>query len=271
MTVDTACSSSLVALHQAVQSLRTGEVRVALAAGSNLLLGPEPYIHESKLNMLSPDGRSRMWDKDANGYARGDGVASVVLKTLSNALADGDHIEAIVRETGVNQDGRSRGITMPSAAAQAALISATYAKAGLDINDDSIECPCQYFEAHGTGTPAGDPVEAEAVYTAFFEKRIANLDRATTNLLFVGSIKTVIGHTESTAGLAGILKVVQALKKGYIPPNLLLKQLNPTVAPFYGPLHIPQKLTPWPVLPQGQCRRASVNSFGFGGTNAHVR
>lgn len=117
---------------------------MALAAGSNLLLGPEPYIHESKLNMLSPDGRSRMWDQDANGYARGDGVAAVVLKTLSAALADGDHIEGIIRETGVNQDGRSRGITMPRATAQAALIRETYKKAGLDLTTKADRC--QYFE-----------------------------------------------------------------------------------------------------------------------------
>ncbi|KAK1676294.1 beta-ketoacyl synthase domain-containing protein [Colletotrichum godetiae] len=263
LTVDTACSSSLVAVHQAVQALRSGEVRVALAAGSNLLLGPEPYIHESKLKMLSPDGRSRMWDQGANGYARGDGVAAVVLKTLSAALADGDHIEAIIRETGVNQDGRSRGITMPSAAAQASLIRATYAKAGLNPESDTDRC--QYFEAHGTGTPAGDPVEAEAVHTAFFGNRDPAADR-----LLVGSIKTIIGHTESTAGLAGILKVVQAMKHGYIPPNMLLENLNPNVLPFYGNLKIPQELTPWPQVAPGQSRRASVNSFGFGGTNAHI-
>lgn len=255
-----------------MQALRSGEVKVAVASGSNLLLGPEPYIHESKLNMLSPDGRSRMWDKGANGYARGDGVASVVLKTLSSALADGDHIEAIVRETGVNQDGRSRGITMPSAAAQASLIKATYAKAGLPLTPAG-GVPCQYFEAHGTGTPAGDPVEAEAVHTAFFgNKSTTERDEKTKTAppLFVGSIKTVIGHTESTAGLAGILKVVQAMKNSHIPPNLLLEQLNPAILPFYKHLHIPLKLTPWPALPPGQCRRASVNSFGFGGTNAHV-
>lgn len=264
LTVDTACSSSLVALHQAVQALRAGEVQVALAAGSNLLLGPEPYIHESKLKMLSPDGRSRMWDQDANGYARGDGVAAVVLKTLSAALAAGDNIECIIRETGVNQDGRSHGITMPSATAQAALIRDTYARAGLDPTSKTDRC--QYFEAHGTGTQAGDPVEAEAVHTAFFGPG-ALIEETP---LFVGSIKTVIGHTESTAGIAGILKVVQAMKHGYIPPNLLLNRLNPTVRPFYDHLHIPQTLTRWPQLPPGHGRRASVNSFGFGGTNAHV-
>jgi hybrid polyketide synthase/nonribosomal peptide synthetase ACE1 len=212
-----------------------------------------------------------MWDQGANGYARGDGVAALVLKTLSAALADGDHIEAIIRETGVNQDGRSRGITMPSATAQTALIRATYARAGL--NPDSEADRCQYFEAHGTGTPAGDPVEAEAVHTAFFgnvtEAKKGDSDREQQRLL-VGSIKTIIGHTESTAGIAGIMKVVQAMKHGYVPPNMLLEKLNPNVLPFYNHLQIPQELMPWPKLAPGQPRRASVNSFGFGGTNAHI-
>lgn len=154
LTVDTACSSSLVALHQAIQSLRSGEVTVAVAAGTNLLLGPEPYIYESNLKMLSPDGRSRMWGDDANGYARGDGVAAVVLKTVRQALADGDHIECVVRESGVNQDGRSPGITMPTAKAQVALIRDVYTRAGLDLALPADRC--QYVEAHGTGTPAGD-------------------------------------------------------------------------------------------------------------------
>jgi hybrid polyketide synthase/nonribosomal peptide synthetase ACE1 len=135
----------LVALHQAVQSLRSGEVKVAVAAGSNLILGPEPFVSESKLKMLSPDGRSKMWDAEANGYARGEGVAAVFLKTLTRALADGDNIQCIIRETGVNQDGRSQGITMPSATAQAALIRETYSKSGLDIMKDrcqvSVNCP----------------------------------------------------------------------------------------------------------------------------------
>lgn len=149
MTIDTACSSSLVAMHQAVQSLRAGETRIAVAAGTNLLLGPEQYVAESKLKMLSPTGRSRMWDKDADGYARGDGIAVVVLKRLSTALADGDHIECVIRETGTNQDGRTKGITMPNPHAQANLIRSTYSRAGLDITR-AADRP-QYFEAHGTG------------------------------------------------------------------------------------------------------------------------
>ncbi|KAJ5516813.1 polyketide synthase/peptide synthetase [Penicillium freii] len=265
MTIDTACSSSLVAVHQAVQVLRSGSSRVAIAAGSNLILGPENYITESKLNMLSPDGRSRMWDAKANGYARGEGIASVVLKTLSAALEDGDEIECIIRETSVNQDGQTNGITLPSATAQVDLIRDTYERAGLDLLDPAGRC--QFFEAHGTGTPAGDPLEARAISTAFFPKsRTGEYEQE----LLVGSIKTVIGHTEGTSGLAGLLKASLAVQHGIVPANLLFDELSSTVAPFYGNLRIPTQGTPWPTLPKNVPRRVSVNSFGFGGTNAHA-
>ena len=156
MTIDTACSSSLVAVHQAVQLLRSGDSEVAIAAGANLILEPELYIGESKLKMLSPGSRSRMWDVDADGYARGEGIAAIVMKKLSTAIRDGDHIECIIRESGLNQDGRTKGITMPSQIAQADLIARTYAKAGLNPRKEHERC--QYFEAHGTGTKAGDAV-----------------------------------------------------------------------------------------------------------------
>jgi acyl transferase domain-containing protein len=264
ITIDTACSSSLVAIHLAIQTLRAGSSRIALACGSNLILGPENYVVESKLNMLSPDGLSRMWDENANGYARGDGVAVVVLKTLSAALEDGDHIECIIRETGVNQDGATSGITMPSASAQTALIRSTYAQAGLNSLDQGDRC--QYFEAHGTGTPAGDPIEAEAIQNAFFGGEQCTKPGAP---LYVGSIKTVLGHTEGTAGVAAILKASLALQYTALPPNLLFENLSPRVAPFYNNLELVQALKPWPQL-KNQRRRASVNSFGFGGTNAHA-
>ncbi|RDL40494.1 uncharacterized protein BP5553_00473 [Venustampulla echinocandica] len=265
MTIDTACSSSLVAVHQAVQVLRSGESRVAVAAGSNLILGPEQYIVESNLKMLSPDGRSYMWDERANGYARGEGVASIVLKTLSAAIEDGDDIECIIRETGINQDGKTKGITMPSASAQASLIESTYAKAGLHLSDPR-DRP-QYFEAHGTGTPAGDPIEAEAISTAFFRNHPPKGRNA--DPLFVGSIKTVVGHTEGTAGLAGLLKASLALQNGVIPPNRLFDKLAPAVKPFYDKLEIARNAKPWPSVEHKAPRRASVNSFGFGGANAH--
>ena len=266
MTIDTACSSSLVAVHQAVQTLRSGQSPVAIAAGSNLCLGPEPYIAESKLKMLSPNGRSRMWDAQADGYARGDGVAAVVLKTLSKALEDGDQIECLIIETGVNQDGRTKGITMPSATAQAALIQDTYRRAGLDPRRTSDRC--QYFEAHGTGTPAGDPIEAQAIASTFFD-----IDADVTDLqdpLYVGSIKTVLGHTEGTAGLAALFKASLALQNLTIPPNMLFENLNPKIRQFYDHLEVPTQARPWPTLSDGVPPRASVNSFGFGGTNAHA-
>lgn len=269
MTIDTACSSSLVAVHQAVQLLRSGDSDVAVAAGANMILGAGQYIAESSLHMLSADSRSRMWDAEATGYARGEGVAAVILKRLSTALADGDKIECIIRESGVNQDGRTKGITMPNAAAQIQLIEQTYTKAGLDPKDPGQRC--QYFEAHGTGTAAGDPKEAEAISRAFFHPDDSvSTHGDDSSPLYVGSIKTVIGHTEGTAGLAGLLKASLAVQHAVIPPNLLFNKLHPAVEPFYGNLEIATSSKPWPTLADGVPRRASVNSFGFGGSNAHV-
>lgn len=274
MTIDTACSSSMIAVHQGVQALRSGESRVVVAAGTELILGPgsssfirlfalirnisdsvtENYVAESKMNLLSPTGRSRMWDVDADGYARGDGVAAIVMKKLSDALKDGDHIECIIRETGINQDGRTNGLTVPSSEAQASLIKRTYAKAGLDITNPQ-DRP-QFFEAHGTGTKVGDPKEAAAIKEAFFS---APTDGEP---LYVGSIKTVIGHTEGTAGLAGLLKGSLALQHGIVPPNMLFNSLNPSIEPFYEFLQVPTEAKMWPTVPEGSPRRVSVNSFG---------
>ncbi|KAH7077443.1 putative lovastatin nonaketide synthase [Paraphoma chrysanthemicola] len=260
MTIDTACSSSMIAVHNAVQALRSSDSRVAIACGSTLLLGPEMYVAESNMHMLSPTGRSRMWDADADGYARGDGIASVVLKKLSDALADGDHIECIIRETGINQDGRTQGITVPSSDAQAALIRRTYARAGLDLANPA-DRP-QFFEAHGTGTKVGDPKEAAAIHSSF-----GGLQGEP---LYVGSIKTVIGHTEGAAGIAGLLKASLSLQAGVIPPNRLFNRLNPSIEPFIQGLQVPTQAKPWPALPKDGVRRASVNSFGFGGANSHA-
>ncbi|KAI0597513.1 hypothetical protein F4775DRAFT_593206 [Biscogniauxia sp. FL1348] len=264
MTIDTACSSSLIAVHQGVKALRTGESRVAVACGTQVILNPETFIVESKLNMLSPTGRSRMWDADADGYARGEGVAAVVLKRLSDAIADGDHIESIIRETGTNQDGHTSGITVPSTEAQAALIRQTYARAGLDPENNPLDRP-QFFEAHGTGTKAGDPREAQAIHES-----LGRNFAGTTTPLYVGSVKTVIGHLEGSAGLAGLLKGSASIQEGFIAPNLLFNRLNPAIEPFYDGLQVATKLTPWPELPEGVPRRVSVNSFGFGGSNAHA-
>ncbi|KAK9782755.1 putative Hybrid PKS-NRPS [Seiridium cardinale] len=266
-TIDTACSSSLVALHQAVQGLRTGDATLAVVAGANLILDPPMYIAESNLHMLSPDSRSRMWDSEANGYARGEGFAAIVLKPLHLALADNDAIDGVIRETGVNSDGRSaKGITNPSAAAQTSLIRETYRRAGLD----SVRDRCQFFECHGTGTLAGDPIEARAIRDAFFpEPERKPRIQYSNEKLQVGSIKTVIGHTEGCAGLAGVLKAVLAIKHRTIPPNLLFKALNPEIEPFYTNMEVVTRPKPWPDT-SGSPPRVSVNSFGFGGTNAHA-
>lgn len=265
MSIDTACSSSLVAVHQAVQALRNGEATAAVAAGSNLNLGPEQFVALSNLRMLSPKGRVRMWDREADGYARGEGFGAVILKTLSQAEVDGDQIECILRGSGVNQDGHTMGLTMPNAESQTALITQVYDRAGLTISDP-LDQP-QYFEAHGTGTPAGDPIEAEAIYRAFLSSGPSGGHEP----LYVGSIKTVTGHLEGAAGIAGLLKASLAVQHGIIPPNLHFENLNPKIEQYYDGMQVPTGSSrPWPALPDGRPRRASVNSFGFGGTNAHV-
>lgn len=265
ITIDTACSSSLVALHQAAQGLQAGDADCAIVGGVNLIFDSMLYIMLSKLHMLSPDSQSRMWDKTVNGYARGEGAAVVVLKPLDQALRDNDHIEAIIRGTGVNSDGQSPGLTMPTVEAQAALIRETYRRASLD----PIRDRCQFFECHGTGTPAGDPVEARAIYEAMIKNR-ESLGPQPTSPLYVGSIKTLIGHLEGGAGLAGILKALLSIKHRTIFPNLLFNKLNPQIEPYYDELQIPTSPLPWPELPPGVPLRVSVNNFGFGGTNAHA-
>lgn len=215
------------------------------------------FIVLSNLNMVAPDGRSKMWDAEADGYARGEGVGVLVLKPLSAALKDGDPIECVIREVFVNQDGRTQGVTVPNGDAQADLIRQTYRRAGLDLNR-VLDRP-QYFEAHGTGTPAGDPQEAQAISRAFFG---ADNTSSSESPLYVGSIKTVIGHTEGAAGIAGILKTSLALQHGYLPPNQHFNSLSSSVAPFAENLEIPTSLLPWPSIPDGGPRRASVNSFG---------
>lgn len=195
-----------------------------------------------------------MWDEAADGYARGEGVAAVMIKSLSQALKDGDPIECIIRNTMVNQDGRTSGLTVPSNVAQAALIRECYKRAGLDpINND--EDRPQYFHAHGTGTQAGDPQEAEAISKALFSP---SYQMSTTKKLLVGSVKTVIGHTEGTAGLASVISTSLALQNGVIPPNLHFNSLSPKVAPFFENLTIPTQATAWPVE-EGHTMRASVN------------
>ncbi|OJI88527.1 hypothetical protein ASPTUDRAFT_135063 [Aspergillus tubingensis CBS 134.48] len=254
--MDTACSSSLTALHLATQALRAGECRMALVCGASIILHPNFTQRLSYMHMLSADGISHSFDSRANGYGRGEGLGAVLLKPLSQAIADGDVIRAIVRATGANQDGRTPGITMPNAEAQADLIRATYRQVGLSMRETA------YFEAHGTGTALGDPTELSAIGASFGEERTPNDEP-----VYVGSVKSNIGHTEGAAGVASLIKVVLCLEKGTLVPNAGFVTLNPKIQTERWRLRLSDITQPWPShLPQ----RASINSFGFGGANAHA-
>lgn len=255
MTIDTACSSSLVAVHLAAQSIWNGESDLALAGGVNIMIGPNTTIAESKSGFLSPDGRCKAFDESADGYARGEGGAVVVIKPLEQALRDGDEIYAQILGTAVSQDGRTDGITVPRAESQQAAIISALRNAGVQPGEVG------YVEAHGTGTPVGDPVEIRALATALTS------GRPPTKPLLVGSVKTNIGHLEAGAGVAGLIKTALVLKHGYVPPHLHLK--NPSSQLSLTDLNIDIPRT-GRRFPDAERRIAGVNSFGFGGTNAHV-
>ncbi len=254
VAVDTACSSALVALHFACQSLRSGECNLAFAGGVNLILAPEMSINFTKARMLSREGRCKTFDAAADGYVRGEGGGMVLLKRLADAQADGDRILAVIRGTAVNQDGRSSGLTAPNGPAQADVIRRAISQAGLQPNDIS------YLEAHGTGTSLGDPIELGAVADVFGPKRETPL--------VVGSVKTNIGHLETASGMAGLIKVILALRNEMIPKHLHFQTPNPKVAWDGLPVEIPVAARPWPKT--ATPRRAGVSSFGFSGTNAHI-
>lgn len=230
VSVDTACSSSLVAVHLACESLRRGESTLALAGGTLLHLAPQYTIAETKGGFLSPEGRSRAFDAGANGYVRAEGVGVVALKRLADAVRDGDPIHAVITASGVNQDGRSNGITVPNADAQVALIQRVCAEAGIAPGD------LQYVEAHGTSTPVGDPVEANAL------GRALAIGREPGAACYVGSVKTNIGHTESAAGIAGLIKTTLSVKHGLIPPHINLERINPAIDLAALPFDIPAQI-----------------------------
>ena len=256
MAVDTACSASLVAVHLACQSLRAGECRTALAGGVSLNLVPEVFAAICRAHMLAPDGRCKTFDAAADGFVRGEGCGMIVLKRLSDAMADRDRILALIRGTAVNQDGRSGGFTAPSELSQEQLLRDVLAASGV------MPAAVGYVEAHGTGTSLGDPVEVQALAAVLGQGRPK--DRP----LMIGSVKTNLGHLESAAGIAGLIKVVLALQHKEIPPHLHLQKLNPFVNWDDLPLVVPTEATPW--VPAGGSRIAGVSSFGFTGTNAHA-
>ena len=255
MSIDTACSSSLVAVHLAAQSIWSGESELALAGGVNVMIGPNTAIAESKSGFLSPEGRSKAFDDSADGYARGEGAAVVILKPLQQALLAGDDIYAQILGTAVSQDGHTDGITVPREEAQEAAIRTALCRAGVQPAEVG------YVEAHGTGTPVGDPIEMRALASALTS------DRSSADPLLIGSVKTNLGHLEAGAGVAGLIKAALVLKHGYIPANLHLK--NPTRHVSLEDLRIDIPHTGRP-FPDRARRIAGVNSFGFGGTNAHA-
>ena len=257
LALDTACSSSLVAVHLGCRGIWNGETELAFAGGINLMLRPEITVACSKASMLSPDGRCKSFDSRANGFVRGEGGAIVILKSYSRAVADGDHIYALIRATSVNQDGRTEGITVPSQASQEANVRDALAVAR--VSADSV----QYVEAHGTGTPVGDPIEANALGAVYGRARQPG------DYCVLGSVKSNIGHLEAGAGVTGLIKAALCLKHGQIPSNLHFEKPNPNI-PFEDlQLRVAQGLQPWPKT-YGEPPRAAVNSFGFGGTNAHA-
>jgi len=256
LAVDTACSSSLVAIHLACQSLWCGESSLALAGGVNVLLLPTVTIGFSKGGFMSSTGRCRSFDASADGYVRSEGAGIVVLKPLSQAVAAGDPIYAVIRGSAVNQDGFSNGLAAPNAKAQAAVLRSAYQCAGVSPGQ------VQYVEAHGTGTKLGDPIELQALGSVLSENRQPG------ELCAIGSVKTNIGHTETAAGVAGVIKVALALKHQQIPPSLHFTTPNPQIDFDPLPLRVQTQLAPWPTA--AGVALAGVNSFGFGGTNAHV-
>ncbi|MEP7048694.1 MAG: type I polyketide synthase [Pseudomonadota bacterium] len=257
MSIDTACSSSLVAIHQAVSSLRRAESNLALAGGVNLILRPDVTVALSKSHMMAPDGRCKAFDSRADGFVRSEGCGMLVLKRLADAEAAGDPILAVIRGSASNQDGRSNGLTAPNGVAQEAVVRAALEDARVSHRD------VQFVETHGTGTSLGDPIEVQALAAVFGK------DRAPDDPLLIGSVKANIGHLESAAGVAAVIKAVLALKHGVVPAQLHFLEPNPFIPWHEIPVRVPRAATAWPKVSHAE-RLAGVSSFGFSGTNVHL-
>jgi phthiocerol/phenolphthiocerol synthesis type-I polyketide synthase C len=253
VTLDTACSSSLVALHQATQALRSGQIDTAIVAGINIIASPVPFISFAQAAMLSPTGRSRAFSADADGYVRAEGGVVLVLRKAALAQAKLNPVHGLVIASDVNSDGRTNGISVPSSTAQEALLDRVYSRAEIDLDR------LLFVEAHGTGTPVGDPIEANALGRSLGVRRSAPLP--------IGSIKTNIGHLEPASGLAGLVKAVLALNHGILPRSLHFAKPNPNID--FGRLNL-MVCNKSLLLAHSALRCAGINSFGFGGTNAHV-
>src|SRR5437868_12824451 len=256
VAMDTACSSALTAIHTACEHIWAGRGDTALAGGVTVIITPGGFIGFSQASMLSPDGRCAAFDARANGFVRGEGAGMVLLKRLSHVIADGDPIQGVILGTAINQDGHTNGISLPSTEAQTRLVEEACKDAGV------LPHQIAFVEAHGTGTAVGDPIEAHALAEALCVNRSADAP------LPIGSIKTNLGHLETAAGVAGLLKAMLVLKHGQIPPSLHFETPSPHIDFEKLKLRVPTVLEPFPDGP-GE-RMAGVNSFGFGGANAHV-
>src|ERR1700733_2525138 len=256
IAMDTACSSALTAVHAACEHIRAGRGDIALAGGVTVIISPSGFIGFSQASMLSPEGRCKAFDASANGFVRGEGAGMLLLKRLSRALADGDPIHDVIMGTALNQDGHTNGISLPSTEAQARLVREACADAGVSPSQIG------FVEAHGTGTAVGDPIEAHALAAALCE------DRSEENPLLIGSVKTNLGHLETAAGVAGLVKALLVLKHRRIPASLHFETPNPNIDFAALKLRVPTALEPFPAT--GGARMVGVNSFGFGGANAHV-
>ena len=252
LQVDTACSSALLAVHLACQSLRQGECDLALAGGVSLILAPEHLIGICQMQALSPDGRCKTFDAKADGFGQGEGCGMVALKRLVDATRDGDRILALIRGSAVNHDGHSRTVTTPSGPAQRAMLQQALDNAGVEPHQIG------YIEAHGTGTPLGDPIEVLALARVLCQER--------QEPLYIGSVKTNIGHLDAAAGIAGLMKAALSLQHGAIPPSLHFAEPNPRIPWHDWPIRVPTELTPW----NAACKIAGVSAFGMSGANAHV-
>lgn len=264
--IDTACSSSLVAIHRAIESIESGSSAMAIVGGVNALLSPAGFTAFTRAGMLCADGRCKSFDARANGYVRGEGVGALVLKKLSHAVRDGDRIYATIRGSAENHGGHVQSLTVPNPNAQARLLQDAWARAGLDPSTLGL------IEAHGTGTPLGDPIEINGLKKAFASSQAAT--EVTLPRCAIGAVKTNIGHLETAAGIAGVIKVLLAMRHGRIPGNVHLATLNPYIQVEGTPFYFPRSSEPWIRLRDASGRelprRAGVSSFGFGGANAHI-